>query len=132
MLRVLPVLVAMVLVVFCLIDLAQTPADDVRILPRPVWAALILLVPFVGPIGWLAAGRPTAGGATRGRVAPRQSAVRPVAPDDNPEFLARLKQHRLQAEDERLRKWQADLERREQELRHRDDGTSGGADPSHG
>jgi hypothetical protein len=49
-----------------------------------------------------------------------------VAPDDNPEFLARLKQHRQQAEDERLRKWQADLERRERELRNRDDDGPGG------
>ncbi|HZC25448.1 MAG TPA: PLD nuclease N-terminal domain-containing protein [Actinopolymorphaceae bacterium] len=132
MLRVLPVLIAIVLVVFCLIELAQTPAEDVRALPRPVWAALILLVPFVGPLGWLAAGRPAAGGNARGRTPPRPAVAPPVAPDDNPEFLARLKQHRLKAEDERLRKWQADLERREQELRQRGDDTTGGADPSHG
>jgi hypothetical protein len=127
-LRVLPVLVAIVLVVFCLIDLAQTPVEDVRALPKPIWA-LILLVPFVGPVLWLAFGRPAASGVLTPRGTERNhpaGAVRPVAPDDNPEFLARLKQHRLNAEDERLRRWQADLERREQELRRRDDDSGSG------
>jgi hypothetical protein len=118
-LRALPVLVAIVLVVYCLVDLVQTPGDEVRALSRPVWAVLILFVPFVGPVLWLVAGRQRAG-----RIRPRPAAAEParhVAPDDNPEFLAKLKQHRQRAEDERLRKWQADLERREQELRNRDD-----------
>lgn len=128
MLRALPVLIAIILVVYCLIDLAQTPSEDVRSVSRPVWVVVILLVPFVGPICWLVAGRPNArevhGPGPFGRAP-----ARPVAPDDDPEFLARLKQHRLNAEDERLRKWQADLERRERDLRGEGDsgGPAGGA-----
>ncbi len=132
--RALPVLIAIILVVFCLIDLAQTPAEHVRAVSRPVWAAVILFVPFVGPACWLAAGRPSSGRSRRVPGFPRRSTAqtRPVAPDDDPEFLAQLTQHRLKAEDERLRRWQAELERRERELESEGEGdgdsTSGKSD----
>ncbi|MEQ4208061.1 PLD nuclease N-terminal domain-containing protein [Actinopolymorpha sp. B17G11] len=113
--RVLPVLVAIVLVVFCLVDLVQSRREDVRTMPRPLWALVIVCVPFLGPLGWLLAGRPRAGSQSR----PTSPTM--VAPDDNPEFLSRLKERRLEAEDERLRQWQADLERRERDLDPRED-----------
>jgi hypothetical protein len=118
-LRVLPVLVVLVLVVYCLIDLAQSPADEVRALPRWVWALAILFIPVLGPIGWLLMGRP--GRQAGVPTVSGASATRPVAPDDDPVFLARLKELRLKAESERLRQWEADLERRERELGRGDD-----------
>ncbi len=117
--RALPVLVAIVLLVYCLVNLVQTPRDEVRTLSRPIWALLIVFVPFVGPVLWLVAGRQSARRSPRRTASPERA--RPVAPDDNPEFLAGLKQRRQKAEDERLRKWQADLERREREMRGPDD-----------
>lgn len=122
MLRVLPVLVVLVLVVYCLVDLAQSRADEVRALPRSVWALAILFIPVLGAIGWLLLGRP-AGPA--GVSAPGPSSARPVAPDDDPVFLARLKELQLQAESERLRQWEADLERRERELGRGEEGGRG-------
>jgi Phospholipase_D-nuclease N-terminal len=121
LLRALAVLVPIVLAIYCLVDLVQTRGDESRSLPRPVWALLIVFIPFVGPILWLTTRRRAAGHARSAATEP----ARPLAPDDNPEFLARLKQHRQRAEDERLRKWQEDLERRERELRRGDD--DGGA-----
>jgi hypothetical protein len=118
-LRVLPVLVVLVLVVYCLVDLAQSPADEVRALPRSVWALAILFLPVLGAIGWLLLGRP--GGPAASPTAPGASGARPVAPDDDPVFLARLKELKLRAESERLRQWEADLERRERELGRGDD-----------
>jgi hypothetical protein len=112
--RVLPVLVAIVLVVYCLVDLVQSRREDIRLMPRPLWALIIVCAPFLGPLGWLFAGRPRAGGEAR-------PAPRTVAPDDDPEFLSRLKERRLKDEDERLRQWQADLERRERDLHTRED-----------
>ncbi|WP_020579520.1 PLD nuclease N-terminal domain-containing protein [Actinopolymorpha alba] len=124
MLRVLPVLVAIVLLVYCLVDLAQSSSAQVRTMPRWAWAVLLLLVPIFGPIAWLAAGRPVTDAYRGSRPVPPRE-VRPVAPDDDPEFLARLKEQRQKAEDDRLRKWQADLERRERELGRSDDDSSG-------
>jgi hypothetical protein len=111
--RVLPVLIALVLLVYCLVDLAQSRPDQVRTLPRWAWAFVIMFLPYAGPVGWLTVGRPVAGGPPR-RPAPRSA--RPPAPDDDPEFLARLAQNRQKSEDDRLRRWEAELERRERDL----------------
>ncbi|WP_380175006.1 PLDc N-terminal domain-containing protein [Kineococcus sp. DHX-1] len=58
MIRYLPVVVELVLLVFCLVDCVQTPADRVRNLPKLVWVLLIVVLPVVGGIAWLVAGRP--------------------------------------------------------------------------
>ncbi len=112
MLRVLPVVAALLLLVFSLVDWWQSPDDRVRNLPKWVWILLILLVPVAGPIAWLFGGRPViASPTTPTRPAPRA----PRAPDDDPDFLAKLKP---QADRERrLRQWEDDLRRREAELR---------------
>ena len=52
---------------------------------------------------------------------------RPVAPDDDPEFLRSLKK-RNQEHDDFRRKWEEDLKRREDELRNTDQNP--GADDS--
>jgi hypothetical protein len=46
---------------------------------------------------------------------------RPVAPDDNPEFLREIKQIDDRHE-QMLEQWEADLRRREEDMRHRPDG----------
>lgn len=59
--------------------------------PRGVWVAFIVLVPIVGGIMWFTSGRPRRhpGGGTR--PAPgRRPNPSPLAPDDDPEFLADL------------------------------------------
>ncbi len=56
MIRYLPVVVELVLLVFCLVDCVQTPADRVRNLPKLVWVLLIVVLPVVGGIAWLVAG----------------------------------------------------------------------------
>ncbi len=124
MLRILPIVIELVLLVVCLIDAAQTPQNSIRNLPKWLWMMLIVVVPIVGPIAWLVAGRPRRNSQ---RSAPRSSNSaaglpryeRPPAsmraPDDNPEFLASIKQS---SEHERLlQKWEEDLKRREDELR---------------
>lgn len=85
--RFLPVILLVVLAIYCWIELAQSDARDVRQLPRGMWA-LLILVPLVGPVGWLIYGRPN-GDA----VAPPPVRQRPrqVAPDDDPDFLRNIK-----------------------------------------
>ena len=67
----------------------------VRGLPKVVWVFVILLFPFVGPLGWLLAGRPRAAdGPGASPWGPRQQSERrdrrPMGPDDDPDFLKGL------------------------------------------
>jgi len=79
------------LAVYALVDLVQTRDEDVQGLPKLAWVALIVLIWVVGPIAWLIAGK-------KGRrwlpgmprpAGPRGGG-RPVAPDDDPDFLRGL------------------------------------------
>jgi len=85
--RALPLLLSLVLMIWCLVDCIQTPARDVRYLPKIGWIVVILLFWVIGSIAWLLAGRP--------RRAPSDGAPggppkRPPPPDDDPDFLRRL------------------------------------------
>jgi hypothetical protein len=115
-------LVDIALVVIALIDCLSAEEHAVRNLPKVAWVFLILLFSPVGPIAWFVAGRPertstAAGGLWRpGRGFPEyeRPRPRPIGPDDDPEFLRSWARN----EDEELfRKWEADLRRREDELR---------------
>lgn len=86
MLRYLPTVLVVGLVIYCLIDCAQSAADSVRSLPKPLWLLVILLLPLFGSVGWLIAGRPT-GGERPGGPGPRRG---PQGPDDDPDFLRGL------------------------------------------
>lgn len=114
--RALPIVVAVVLAVYALIDCLQTDPAAVPGPRRGVWLALIVLIPVIGPIGWLIA-RPR---RTR-PVRPRPQPPRPIAPDDNPEFLREIRE----VDDKHaqmLEQWEADLRRREEEMRRPPDG----------
>jgi hypothetical protein len=116
-------LIDLVLVVIALIDCLSTEEFAVRHLPKVAWVFIILLFPPIGPIVWFVAGRPQtqragrAGAWRPGSGFPEYE--RPRAPDDDPEFLRR--QSRGGPDDEELfSRWEADLRRREEELRRRD------------
>lgn len=99
MLRVLMFLVPLALSVYAFIDCISTKDDDIRHMPKPLWAILVLLFPLVGSLSWLIAGKkrsPAAQGWSGVRGGRPQQ--RWVAPDDNPEFLKSLD------EDEKKRK----------------------------
>ena len=122
MLRALPVLLELGLTIFCLIDCIQSPEGAIRNLPRWAWIVLILLFPLAGGIAWLVAGRPARpvpgaeplDGFPEAPRAPR----RPIAPDDDEDFLRTL--GRTTAQERSLDRWEADRARREEELRRRE------------
>ncbi|MFC7310003.1 PLD nuclease N-terminal domain-containing protein [Streptomyces monticola] len=132
MLRVLMILVPLALSIYAFIDCITTDEQEVRYIPKPLWAILVLLFPLVGSISWLIVGRDRtvrrpAGGARGGWV----------APDDNPEFLKGLKENGGSEavppgkDDEALLKdWEEDLRRREEELKRREGGSGGGPEDS--
>ncbi len=87
MVRILPFVVELALVVYCLIDLWQADTARVRSLPKAVWALLIVVVPLVGCVAWLVLGRPE----RMGRGGPPSAGPgSPRGPDDDPDFLRGL------------------------------------------
>ncbi|MFI1413185.1 PLD nuclease N-terminal domain-containing protein [Streptomyces sp. NPDC020707] len=86
MLRVLMILVPLALSIYAFIDCITTDEKDVRYIPKPLWAILVLLFPLVGSISWLIVGRVR---TPRGASSSRRGGW--VAPDDNPDFLKSLR-----------------------------------------
>lgn len=116
MTRVLLFMFILAVTVYAVVDCLNADEEDRRGLPTGLWLILIIMLPIFGPVSWyllsssqrrarLAAGgpahpRPTTGstGPAYGRPAPRQQRpARPVAPDDDPEFLWKLEQERRRA-----------------------------------
>lgn len=125
-----------VLWVYCLVRAITARDDEVRNLPKIVWIFLIIIVPLVGSIAWLAAGQPLNRPAPRSRherAAPaypeydRPGRAAATDPEADEEFLRKV---RARAEEqrrrERERRLAAEKEREEQERRR---GTSEELDP---
>ena len=101
---------------YCLLDVALSDAAGVRNFPKLIWLLLVVLLPVIGGVVWLVAGRPTDSGpqpggqilqgrptgrdpwprGRRGRPSRPPTRPTPRGPDDDPEFLRGI--------DERLRR----------------------------
>ncbi|MYU14878.1 hypothetical protein GTZ78_30400 [Streptomyces sp. SID8361] len=143
MLRVLMILVPLALSIYAFIDCITTDEQDIRYIPKPIWAILVLLFPVVGSVSWLIAGRKRAVGGGSGWPGARSAGGGGgwVAPDDNPEFLKSLKDNSgkddgngpadtpadRESDEDRLKDWEADLRRREEELRRKGEGPGSGS-----
>ena len=113
--------------IYCIFDVITTDDSLIRNLPKLVWVAIVLLLPDIGSIAWLVAGRPQrasfriAGGPAS--YGPAREAVR--RPEDGPRFddLDGMSEViREREERSRLRMWEEQLRRREEELRKREEG----------
>lgn len=128
LLSALPVLTYIGLVVYSVIDCLQTPADEICRLSRSSWIVVIMLIPLVGALSWLRAGRPGRGRHERAPLGPDRAdgygwtaegvAQHPIGPDDDPDFLAGL--GRAQREQQRLLTRQEEDRRRREQQRRRD------------
>ena len=87
-------LVTLGLFAYAVVDLVTTPSASVRTLPKWLWA-VVVLPPLVGPVCWLLFGRPR-----RGRDADGAPPARPVAPDDDEDFLRELRRRRADPRDD--------------------------------
>jgi len=118
--RYLPFLIELGLLVFCLIDCIQT--DVPRNLSKTTWVFVIIIVPLVGGIAWLVAGRPERRPArdvpwpSRTAGFPEYERPRRSSPDDDPEFLAGMRRSD-QTHEQMLKDWEAQLREREQRLK---------------
>ncbi|MDN3497425.1 PLD nuclease N-terminal domain-containing protein [Planococcus sp. APC 4015] len=89
-------LVAALFWVFTIVDCALQPPTRHRGVSKPIWLLIVVVIPVLGGILWLAVGRV------------RKSATRIYqAPDDDPEFLGRIGS--LSDQDERIRKLEEEL-----------------------
>ena len=97
MFRALAVIAAFALLVYALADFATSDERDRGGIPGWLWVVIIIVLPYFGPIAWIAfsrsrrgqavlPGAPSAGNGPKARRRPSG----PVAPDDDPEFLWRL------------------------------------------
>ena len=84
MARVLLILFTIGIQLYGLIDCAQREDSDVRSLPRWGWILIIILVPTIGAIAYLIAGRQRRPG--NGGRKPKRT----IAPDDDPDFLRKI------------------------------------------
>ncbi len=96
---------------YCIFDVIATDEVLVRSLPKMAWLFIVIILPSIGSIAWLALGRPVFAGWRPGDTTGRATR-RVVGPEDRPDFGSSST-----AEQARLEAWEADLKRREQELR---------------
>jgi len=111
-------LVILALWLFCLIDVIVTDEYRVRNLPKVLWVLIVLLLPTVGSILWLIAGRPwdqqtTPTPTGTGRAFPEYDRPGRHVAQDSDDDEAFLRQVRARAEEQRQRA--ADERRRREE-----------------
>jgi hypothetical protein len=83
--RFLPLIIVALLMIYCVVEVAQAPTYAVRRMPRWLWATAIICLPLVGAACWLLLGRPNAESLGK-----RPSKMRYSAPDDDVDFLRGL------------------------------------------
>lgn len=111
--RLLPAVLEIGLLVYCLVDCLQTDAMLVRNLPKLGWVVLIIVLPLIGGIAWLVAGRPE-------RSAGRPVVWRSTATAGFPEYERPFEASAAsRAIDERLREEQAKVDREHEEALRR-------------
>jgi hypothetical protein len=109
-------LIELGLLIYCVLNIVTTPETQVRNLPKLLWLVLVIILPIVGGIAWLVAGRPqgpqTSMPYKGNRGVPpeydRPGRATALSPDDDEAFLRQLRER---AEQQR----RADRERRARE-----------------
>lgn len=117
--------------IFCVLDVIASDEALIRNLPKLVWLMIVIFVPAVGSVAWLAVGRPPYAGWRPGDTE-RRTPRRVQGPEDAPWFPTSGSGRSSGAGDsvaeDRLRAWEDDLRQREERLRRKEDGSSGGGD----
>ncbi len=106
-----PILIAVGLTIFTVIDIALIDRSRVKGLPKLIWILICIVVVVIGPVLWFLLGRERLIDPRKaGSFGPRPRRNGPVAPDDDLEFLGKIS--RESAQEKRIR----DLEERLREI----------------
>ena len=89
---------------FAIFDVIATDASLCRNLPKGVWLILVILLPDVGSVAWLALGRPRT--TTAPHTTPPPHWRRPVGVEDSNDYVSRSEElnRRLEAWEEEQRR----------------------------
>ena len=101
---------------YCIFDVIATDEILIRSLPKMAWLFIVIMIPDIGSIAWLALGRPQFAGWRPGDTEGRATR-RVVGPEDRPDFSPGSGSGSADAG--RLQAWEDDLQRREPEFRRR-------------
>ncbi|MEV6138233.1 PLD nuclease N-terminal domain-containing protein [Nocardia sp. NPDC051990] len=116
-------LITLALWVYCLVDIVTCPDAGIRNLPKMAWLIVVILVPTVGALLWLFAGRPLHEGAPRSLTRygeyDRPGRYVPQNPDDDEAFLRGLQER---AESQRREARRQEEERQRDQDRRREQG----------
>ncbi|WP_285731483.1 PLD nuclease N-terminal domain-containing protein [Nocardiopsis sp. ATB16-24] len=94
--------------VYALFDVIGSDSGSIRLLPKPVWTVIVLLLPKFGALLWFALGRPRRDPATVTPTGPpppfpeyeHPNRARASTPEEDEEFLRRCRER---AEEQRRR-----------------------------
>ena len=103
--RIVLIVLVFALTLYALLDCARTPEESMPArMPKFLWITLVVLFPTIGPIAWIIVSRvkaaeerggyvePTVWSSKEGTTFRRPQRARPMAPDDDPDFLRDLEQ----------------------------------------
>lgn len=115
-----------VLWVWAVLDVIATDRSLIRNLDKTMWLILVIIVPSVGAVAWLALGRPVNAGFTPGSTnigtAPSAQKPAPLGIEDSDRWSASTTPsapdgfETTAAKERRLAEWEAKLDRREDDL----------------
>jgi hypothetical protein len=91
------------LLIFCLVDCISIYESRIKTLNKIAWVFIIILLPILGPVLWLTIGKDR----SHNRPAERARDARPLAPDDDPEFLKNAGAY--ESQEARIRRLEAEL-----------------------
>ncbi|MGH9278473.1 MAG: PLDc N-terminal domain-containing protein [Acidimicrobiales bacterium] len=104
---------------YCIFDVISTDEVLVRNLPKLVWLLIVIFLPDIGSIAWLALGRPRFASWRPGGEEDHRPTRRVIAVEDRPDFGVTPGRERA------LEAWEADLVARERRLRDQEKGDEG-------
>ena len=102
--RNLVVLAIIGLAIYCLFDILRSTRDERLGVHPALWIVVVLFVPLLGPLAWLAvrwSRRTTYADLSGAAPTSRPERLRSSAPDDDPDFLRRLDEQRRRDKDSR-------------------------------
>jgi hypothetical protein len=108
--------------IWAVLDVISTDRVLVRNLEKNIWLMLVIFVPTVGAVAWLAVGRPVNAGFSPGSTAVRQAPsnreAAPRGPEDRADWPIsnRSASESNAAKERRLLEWEAELKKRESNL----------------
>jgi len=73
--------------IYALFDVAKSPEESVRTLPKWAWILLVIIFGALGAVGWFIGGRTS---RPRGVNKIRRNTRKIIPPDDNDEFLRKI------------------------------------------